>query len=393
MKEVICVLTREQIEQLESFDAQDACVLSLYLNQPPASQVEHSYKTVFQDLAREMRDRLAEPQCSQFTAEVNRITEWLEAHQPQGKSLAVFSCVPRGLWQAHDLAVDLRDHLAFQPQPNVEPLLDVLDEYERYAVVLVDKETARLFTVFLGAIEESQAFRDFVPGKHDKGGPSQANFQRHHEAHVYRHLKRVAAYLVEIFRRRPFDRLILAGPEEATSELKRLLPRALGHRLVATIPGEIFAKPAEILERTLEIERRVERSVEQRLLDELFETADAGGRATYGLRQTLEAVWLGKVQTLVVADGVRAAGSECLNCGHLEPGSLAECPTCAHPMVCVPDLIERAVERALDQAGSVEVVHGEAARHLHESGGGLGAFLRYISPQLSAPGSQPTAVS
>ena len=49
----------------------------------------------------------------------------------------------------------------------------------------------------------------------------------------------------------------------------------------------------------------------------------------------------------------------------------------------VPDLIERAVERTLDQSGSVEVVHGEDARRLHESGGGLGAFLRYISPQLS----------
>ena len=377
MKGVTCVLTREQIEQLENFDVQDACVLSLYLSQPPASQVEHSYKTVFQDLVHEMRDRLDEPQRSQFTAEVNRITDWLEARQPQGKSLAVFSCAPRGLWQAHDLAVDLADHLAFQSRPYLEPLLDVLDEYERYAVVLVDKEKARLFTVFLGAIEESQALRDFVPGKHDKGGPAQANFQRHHDAHVYRHLKRVAEYLAEIFRRRPFDRLILAGPEEATSELKRLLPRALAHRLVATSPGEIFATPAEILERTLEIERQVERSVEQRLLDELFERAAAGARATYGVRQTLDALWLGKVQTLVVAEGVRAEGSECSNCARLEPGSLAECPACAHPMVCVPDLMERAVERALDQAGSVEVVHGEAARHLHESGGGLGAFLRY----------------
>jgi peptide chain release factor subunit 1 len=332
MKEVICVLTCEQIEQLEH---------------------------------------------AQFMSEVERVTEWLEMHSPDGKSLAVFSCAPRGLWQAHNLAVGLPDHLAFQSKPYLEPLLDVLDEYERYAVVLIDKENARLFTVFLGAIEESQAFRDFVPGKHDNGGPSQANFQRHHEAHVYRHLKRVAEYLAEMFRRRPFDRLILAGPEEATSELKRLLPRALAHRLVATIPGEIFATPAEILERTLEIERKVERSVEQRLLDELFARAAAGARATYGVRQTLDALWLGKVQTLVVADGVRAEGSECSNCGRLEPGSLAGCPTCAHPMVCVPDLMERAVERALDQAGSVEVVHGEAARHLHESGGGLGAFLRY----------------
>jgi len=41
------------------------------------------------------------------------------------------------------------DHLAFEPQPDVAPLLDVLDEHERYAVAVVDKAKARLFTVFL----------------------------------------------------------------------------------------------------------------------------------------------------------------------------------------------------------------------------------------------------
>jgi len=34
-----------------------------------------------------------------------------------------------------------------------------VDEYERYAVAVVDKERARLFTVFLGEIEEMEEFR------------------------------------------------------------------------------------------------------------------------------------------------------------------------------------------------------------------------------------------
>jgi peptide subunit release factor 1 (eRF1) len=43
---------------------------------------------------------------------------------------------------------------------------------------------------------------------------------------------------------------------------------------------------------------------------------------------TLEVLWLGDVQTLVVADGVHLSGSECPNCGRLEPESLATCPVC-----------------------------------------------------------------
>lgn len=139
----------------------------------------------------------------------------------------------------------------------------------------------------------------------------------------------------------------------------------------------MFATPAEILARTLEIERQVERAVEERLLGEVLETADAGGNATYGVPQTLEALWLGKVQTLLVADGARAQGSQCPNCGYLSMGLVANCPACSHPMASLPDLFERAVERALDQAGSVEVVHGAAARRLEEAGGGLAALLRF----------------
>ena len=38
------------------------------------------------------------------------------------------------------------------------------------------------------------------------------------------------------------------------------------------------------------------------------------------------------------------------------------CPACGTAMRPVPDLLHRAMARALDQAGSVEAVHGHAAR-------------------------------
>src|SRR2546426_686041 len=124
-------------------------------------------------------------------------------------------------------AFDARGARVLSVYLDLEPSRHLMDEYERYAVALVDKEKARLFTIFMGEIEESDAFKDFVPGKHHQGGPSQARYQRHHEAYVHWHLKRVARHLAQILGRRPFDRLILAGPEEATSGLKHLLPHAL----------------------------------------------------------------------------------------------------------------------------------------------------------------------
>jgi len=92
---------------------------------------------------------------------------------------------------------------------------------------------------------------------------------------------------------------------------------------------------------------------------------------------TLDALGLGSVRTLVLAEALHDGGSECPSCGRLEPGSVAKCPTCGAAMRPVHDIFHAAARRALLQAGRVETVHGEAARRLQEKCGGLAAFLRY----------------
>jgi peptide chain release factor subunit 1 len=376
--EELSMLTPERTSGLEAFDGGGERVLSVYLDLDPQRQARHAYRIVLEDLAKEVRSRLDRKARAAFQAEVTRVREWLEARAPHGRGVALFSSEPRKFFQAHWLPVRVRDHLAWDLKPDVAQLLEVADEYERYAVVLVEKDRARLFTVFMGAIEESAALRDEeVPPRHDQGGVSQSHFQHHHDLHVLWHLKRVAARLAALFRRRPFDRLILAGPEDVTSELQPLLPYALARRVVAIVPIETYANEREVLEMTLEIEDRVEREAEDQLLQNLFETAGAGGRATRGVAPTLEALWLGEVRTLVVADGAQGEGSECPNCGRLEPGDVATCPACGSAMRPVHDVIHRAMARTIEQAGRVEVVRGDAARRLLEVGGGLGALLRF----------------
>jgi peptide chain release factor subunit 1 len=278
------------------------------------------------------------------------------------------------------------NHLTFEPRPDVGPLIGILDEYERYAVALVDKAKARIFSVFAAEIEETDEFEDFVFGKHQQGGWSQARYQRHHEAHVYWHLKRIAQRLAELRRRRRFDRLILAGPEEPVSELRRLLPRALASRVVAVIPAEMFATEHEILQKTLEVERRIERETEESLLAQLMDLAGPGGRSVLGVRPTLAALWADLVQTLVVASSARGDGSDCPNCGRLDPGRLDNCPACGTPMRPVHDIFHRAMQQAVEQSGGVEVVHGAVERRLMDLGAGMGALLRYRSsvPQTVA---------
>ena len=51
----------------------------------------------------------------------------------------------------------------FENAPYLRPLIAALDEYARYGVVLMDKEKARFFTVYMGEIQEHEAVFDEVP--------------------------------------------------------------------------------------------------------------------------------------------------------------------------------------------------------------------------------------
>jgi peptide chain release factor subunit 1 len=253
----------------------------------------------------------------------------------------------------------------------------VLDDFERFAIVLFDKSRARLFTIYLGEIETELAVDDYVPGKQATGGwygLAQTRYARHHEDHVRRHVEHTIATLMVLLRGRPFDRLLLAGPDEALAILLRDLPRPLRTRFVGTVRLELFASSAEVLHAALDAASRAERAAESTAVQELVE--GKGARfAVLGTTATLEAVSAGRVHKLVIADIYQGAGGECEKCGSVTTEG-ATCPLCGQATTALVDLRERVVERALDKGAIVESVSGDAAIALMAQGG-MGAWTRY----------------
>ena len=371
------VVTRAEVKQLVGFDGHGARVLSVYLDLEPERQVTRSYRIVLEDLVKAARAPLDKQARLDLEAEVARVQEWLEKEPPRARGLAVFSSSAAGLWATYRLPAHVPDRLSFEIHPLITPLLGLIEDLERYVVALVDKESARLLTVFEGRIESVEAFTDDVPGKHDQGGPAQARLQRHHEDHVLRHVKRVVQRLSERLRDAQFDRLILAGPEEATTEVRDHLSHEVARRLVATVPAEMFATDAEILRMTLEIEQRVERESEDAIVTAVIDASRSNGPGACGVSSTLEAVWLRQVRTLVVADGLTASGSECPVDGRLYLEPPGPCPMCGAETLPVGDVLDRAAQLTLEQEGEVEIVHEAAAERLRDACEGIGAVLRF----------------
>jgi peptide chain release factor subunit 1 len=370
------VVTRADVERLVRFDGRGARILSVYLDLDPERQVTRSYRIVLEDLVKAVREPLDKDALRDLEVEAAKVLEWLEQERPGARGLAVFSSSAAGLWVTYPMPAPVPDRLSFDVHPLVTPLLGLIEDLERYVVALVDKESARLITVFEGRIDSVETFTDDVPGRHDQGGPAQARLQRHHEDHVLRHVKRVVQRLSEALRQRAFDRLILAGPEEATAEVRERLPHELARRLVATVPAEMFATDAQILRMTLEIEQRVERESEEGLATAVIDASLSNGPGACGMSATLETVWLRQVLSLVLADGLTATGSECPVDGRLYPDPPGPCPMCGAETLPVADIVDRAAQLALEQDGDVEIVHEGAAQRMRDACDGMGALLR-----------------
>lgn len=225
--------------------------------------------------------------------------------------------------------------------------------------------------------EEVAEVASDVPGRHDQGGWAQARFQRHIEAHVERHMKRLLDELEALAKERPFSRLVAGGPDEPLHEFLGMLPKALHDKVAGTFGVSLkHSGDSDIIERAQAVIVEDERRHERELVDRVAEAAGADGRGALGLRDAIRAVNDGRVQTLLVADGVTAAGSACPNCDYISDEAFDACPACGSAAEQVADIIERAVERTLLSSGQVETMYGEGREWLLARGG-IGALLRY----------------
>lgn len=351
-------------------------VLSAYLDLSPGRVAGEAYLLELRDRFKALRAQLPATALDAFEAAAARVERYLaEMPLPGQPGLALFAANGDYCY-AVALPFAPTEQASWGERPLLVPLEEALDDYERVAVLLFDKERARLLTVFLGQVEAERALEDEVPGKQATGewfALAQTRYARHREDHVLRHAKRAIGLLMETLRARPFDRLLVAGPDEAISLLTQHLPRPLRARLAGRLELELFAPTDAVLKAALAAAEAIERRREVEDLDTLLEAA-GGPRAVLGTA-TLGALDDGRVHRLLMAETYAAVGGECRGCGRLVPG-VASCGACGDEAGPLRALREAAVARARAQGARVDVLSGDAAALLMAHGG-IGGWVRY----------------
>jgi peptide subunit release factor 1 (eRF1) len=348
-------------------------VLSIYLNTDPAEGNADMHKL-------RLKNMLKEVDCPEDAEAVLRYLD----HTPPwgGRSLAIFSCAADNLLKVYSLAVPVRSRVRLTERPYVKPLADLIDSYGGYGVVLVDKQGARLFHFHLGELREQEGLMGEEIRHTKRGGGSAATGMRggaagqtdYVDEMADRNMKAVADFAVKFFTEKNLRRIVIGGTDENVALFRGQLPKAWQSLIVGSVPMNMTASHVDVLERAMKIGEEAERRRQVLLLDIIVTGAAKGRGGVVNLEDTLQAIREGRVQSLVIRDGFRAAGHRCKSCGYLSSLPMGNCPFCDGETEDVPDAVELAVHQVMSTGGDVEVLHnGQEAPGFDK----IGALLRY----------------
>ena len=309
-----------------------------------------------------------------------RVLEQLEYNSPPGRTLFLLADEKEVL-EVRTLAVDLAES-AHWGDPYLTPLLEAIDKHERYAVVVYDTRSVRLFTAFLGEIEERtsvltrldegrwRAVQESLDAteQHIRHGPEADRLGESKAARRHRALRDLAGLLEHALPVLDANRLVLAGPGERPRELRDALPERLREQVAGEIGLGADASPAELLARLSEVEANAGCTAGEELLRSALE------RGVRGLEATLQALQEGRVHQLLVPWPLERTVGRCESCLWIaaEPG---RCPACGGE--AVPIALDELVPGLAEQTGArLELIEGEARERLEEIGG-LAGVVRF----------------
>ena len=321
-------------------------------------------------------DRIVRPMRERAPKDVKRIEDHVKGgfDRSHTRGLAIFSSVADDMWETLHLPVPVVSRIVVNQHPQVRQLEAVIERAQRFAVLLADRQRARLFVFQLGQLVDWSERFDRLPRHEDDGGEMVKDKRQDHvDSATRRHLLHTANAAFELFNESGFDRLLIGAPNEIAGTLERTLHPYLRERIAARLSVPVSAREDEVREAAVAAEDEVMRRAEADDVDRLRGAAGMGDGAVVGLDEVLKALVERRVDTLLVSDGFEAPGWRCRGCGYVATKG-RRCPVCGAEMHALEDVVEEAVTEALHQSCHLEVCRENADLDVL---GRIGALLRF----------------
>ncbi len=376
----------DQLDRLSQFEPAPYPVVSLYLNTQPG-QVGRDQ---FQAFVRKEFSARAEtyppgsPERASLDRDLERITRYLENElQPSANGVAIFACSAGELFETIQLTAPIEQHsLYISDRPHLYPLARVVSQYPRYAVVVTDTNSARIFVIATGEVETEREVKGIKTRRTSQGGWSQARFQRHISNFHLQHVKEVIEALDRIVQQEGLTQIVLSGDEVVTPLLREQMPKHLAEKVVDHVRLDARAPLDDVLEATFDAMKRVNERTDREKVEAAVSAYRAGGLGVVGPEATLDALMKRQVEELLLSANVSdlralspSAQAAVNDVGLAEPAlDTAVAGEAAKGAPEVVWLADELVAQAKQNAARITFIEDPA---LLERYGGVAALLRF----------------
>jgi peptide subunit release factor 1 (eRF1) len=371
------LLTPAHLRALAAIDSPGAPVLSLYLQLSPDRRASGAWQTAFSSLSAATLKRIGDRRDRRaMKDELDRIEQTLHTELPAlGRGAVFFACRPIGLWRQIAVSVPLPDGAHLSARPYVRPLVRTRDEHDRFVLALLSQERSRFFISQIGQVEE--VFR--VKGQRLRGMLTDRVARDRRDVLVTAAEKRevrVLAHVAELVLAQFEGRyLLVSGPPQLRSGTIESLAKDVQRRVGGEFTVDIQAGPSAVAVAAEPMQRAIEEREEVATVERMIEASPKV--SAWGIRPTLDALYQRRVMTLAVDDVFDKPGARCGECSRLLEAISDSCPGCGSNAVeAVEDVVEMAIEQALEQRAALELVRSGVARRLMSERGPMAALLR-----------------
>lgn len=295
----------EQLERLAAFEPAPYPVVSLYLDTRPNQHGRDQHQAFARKelKARSQTYQANSPERESLDRDVERITQFLERElDPASNSVAIFACSAGELFETVQSTGLIPEHaLHIGDRPHLYPLARLESQSPRYAAVVTDTNTARIFVFAAGEVLADREVKNVKTRGTSQGGWSQARYQRHLENFHLHHVKEVVEALDRVVREENIPYILISCDQVTLPLLRDQLPKHLADKVVDHIRVEAHAAAADILKATTDAMQKVNDETDREKVNTATGAYRAGGLGVVGAEDTLAALIKGQVDELLIA--------------------------------------------------------------------------------------------
>ena len=375
--------SRKQIESLAKVKSENYLTTSFFFNSVKSGLNKKEISLQFKNLLNGARSKIESMNLSKakkdsLSQDLKQIQTLVGKHLNVNHSsgMAAFSCKGEGFWQIFDLPSPPRNRIIFDQNPYVRPLSALLNLHKKYCTLTFDRKEAKWYEVFIGEITplaESRGEISSIVKEGGREGYGSKRIEGHISFHLHKYLKKIANKTFSLYKEDRFDGLLVGCPDEYVPIIEPLLHpyiKKVFKSYIKTKPSHSSGKVKK--ESMLLIEKLVKQD-EEKVLHRFVSELEKGGRAVTGVKNTLKSLNRGEAQTLLVTRHFSKTGRICPKCQFLYIDEV-RCPSCLIKTGILADVIDEAIEKAMDKKCQVEHINPPLSLGRY---GKIGALLRY----------------